>query len=325
MPGLPANASRYFLSLEEHSGNVPEKEVDEKNCSLRFIFTGSLVYPITGAPEHPSGCGRGDQARPGCSRSTTGTLLPTLKSLQQHSLTRVQPTPGPSRTKSSQRMATSTSTSTLMASTHQTHPSAPQPHLRLLNPEILEAKKEVPYNSENEETDPRYTGDCERGLEVERCVDPEVIKEMETDERAIWLGKWFAHHYAPWVSEFNMKELETYTIPDADTLIRDDCVGPLPQLLWTFCRFRISDDEWRSPSFCSPVRYVLCLYAPSDDSHTPQVSARPQAFSLRSRINPSHARHPYFPYNRCPDYRRPLHEPANCCVRQGQCISLRTR
>ena len=63
------------------------------------------------------------------------------------------------------------------------------------------------------------TGDCERGLEVEHCMDPEVIKEMETDEHAIWLGKWFAHHYALWVSEFNMKELETYDIPDRDSLI----------------------------------------------------------------------------------------------------------
>ena len=82
--------------------------------------------------------------------------------------------------------------------------------------------------------DPCYTGDCERGLEVECCVDPEVIKEMETNECAIWLGKWFAHHYAPWVSEFNMKELETYNIPDADSVIRENCVGPLPQLMWTF-------------------------------------------------------------------------------------------
>lgn len=79
---------------------------------------------------------------------------------------------------------------------------------------------------------------------------------METNECAIWLGKWFAHHYAPWVSEFNMKELETYELPDEDSLTQDQCVGLLPHLWWTFHRFRILEDEWRSPSFCSPVRYV---------------------------------------------------------------------
>jgi hypothetical protein len=104
--------------------------------------------------------------------------------------------------------------------------------------------------------DPRTTGRCDLGIEVDpACFDPEAVKEMEFEERAIWLGKWFALHYAAWVSEFDMKELENYEI-NVETL-RDVVVGPLAMLCWTFRRFRLPDIEWRSPMFCSPVQYFL--------------------------------------------------------------------
>ena len=78
---------------------------------------------------------------------------------------------------------------------------------------------------------------------------------MEFKERAIWLGKWFAHHYAAWVSEFDMKELENYE--DNDQVVRDTKVGPLTMLSWTFRCFRLPENEWRSLAFCAPVWHSL--------------------------------------------------------------------
>lgn len=100
--------------------------------------------------------------------------------------------------------------------------------------------------------DPRYTGCTDRNPEDDPdCYDPEIIKKMELEERAVWMGKWFAHHYAPWVSAFSMIELERYDIDGITG--RDTMTTPLPALYWTFRRFQLPEDEWRSPGFCSPV------------------------------------------------------------------------
>ena len=103
--------------------------------------------------------------------------------------------------------------------------------------------------------DPRYTGSCDSKPEDLECLDPEIIKKMDFRERPIWLGRWFGLHYAPWVSEFNMKELSSYEMNKETS--RDPMVGPLPALCWTFRRFRLPDHEWRSPAFRSLVRYSL--------------------------------------------------------------------
>lgn len=125
------------------------------------------------------------------------------------------------------------------------------------NPEILGEPLEADFQPEddNPRMDPRYTGSCDNKPEDIECVDPEVPKKMELEERAVWLGRWFVLHYTPWVSEFDMKELGGYEM-NKETL-RDSVVGPLAALCWTFRRFRLPDDEWRSPTFCSPVQYSL--------------------------------------------------------------------
>ena len=74
---------------------------------------------------------------------------------------------------------------------------------------------------------------------------------MEFEDRAVWMGKWFAHHYAPWVTVFSMTELERYD-PAGETSL-DVVTTPLPALYWTFHRFQLPEDEWRNPAFCSPV------------------------------------------------------------------------
>ena len=107
--------------------------------------------------------------------------------------------------------------------------------------------------------DPRYTGYGDPTFEANDCVDPDVVKEMEIEEQAIWLGKWFGHHYAAWVSGFNMKELETYETNMANAMKRDMLVDPVPSLWWTFHRFWIPEDEWRSPLFHPPVQYYSLL------------------------------------------------------------------
>ena len=88
------------------------------------------------------------------------------------------------------------------------------------NPEILGEPPEEDFHGVGPgetRAGPRYTGRCERSHEADDCPDPEAVKEMETDERAIWLGKWFGHHYAAWVSKFDMKELETYEVNPGTT------------------------------------------------------------------------------------------------------------
>lgn len=123
------------------------------------------------------------------------------------------------------------------------------------NPDILGEPLEEDFEQDPNATvmklDPRSTGRCDQTPEADACHDLEVIEEMEFEEWATWLGKWFAHHYAAWVSEFDMKELENYD--ENDEARRDSRVGPLLMLCWTFRRFRVPDDEWRSPAFCSPV------------------------------------------------------------------------
>ena len=144
---------------------------------------------------------------------------------------------------------------------HQTRGASPpgRPHLGFANPEILgdppEEEPDINHGPvEHGEPDPRYTGHCEV-WDVTGYIDPEVVKEMEAEERAIWLGKWFGLQYAAWVSKFNMKELETYEINLDEQ--RDKLVGAVPQLMWTFRRFRVLEDEWRSPLFHTAVRTLL--------------------------------------------------------------------
>jgi len=111
---------------------------------------------------------------------------------------------------------------------------------------------EFEEDPDDPKVDPRYTGCTDNKLEDNPdCYDSEAIKEMEFEQRAIWLGKWFAQHYAAWVSAFSMKELECYDI-DEETA-RDVVTTPLPALYWTFHRFQLPEDEWRNPAFCSPV------------------------------------------------------------------------
>ena len=125
------------------------------------------------------------------------------------------------------------------------------------NPEILGEPLEVDFQLEDDSPrmDPRYTGSCDTKPEDPECVDPDILKRMEFEERAVWLGRWFALHYAPWVSDFNLKELGGYEMNEGT--LRDSVVSPLPALCWTFRRFRLPDDEWRSPMFRSPVWYYL--------------------------------------------------------------------
>ena len=140
-----------------------------------------------------------------------------------------------------------TSKSAVPASSQRYHGPA------FANPEILGDPPEADFRNEdgeNMKVDPRFTGRCDTMLENSAC-DPEVIKEMEFEEQAIWLGKWFAHHYAAWVSKFDMKELETSE--NNDEWKRDLVVGPVEALRWTFRRFLIPEDEWRNPMLCSPV------------------------------------------------------------------------
>jgi len=111
---------------------------------------------------------------------------------------------------------------------------------------------EFEEDPDDPQVDPHYTGCTERTLENNsECYDPELIKKVALEDRAMWLGKWFAHHYAPWVSAFSMVELEHYDINGATG--RDAMTTPLPALYWTFHCFQLPEDEWRSPAFCSPV------------------------------------------------------------------------
>ncbi|KAF9787453.1 hypothetical protein BJ322DRAFT_724064 [Thelephora terrestris] len=125
------------------------------------------------------------------------------------------------------------------------------------NPEVLGDTPEPEYEPEGIEADPQYTGGCEKELENNDCSDPDEINKMEFEDRAIWLGKWFAHHYAAWVEDFEMKELQSYPTSSSVGIQRAINVGPLPMLECTFARFRLLEDEWRSPSFCSPFRLGL--------------------------------------------------------------------
>ena len=126
------------------------------------------------------------------------------------------------------------------------------------NPEILGEPLEEPFHNddgENMRVDSCYTGRCDMLLtDEETAFDPEVIEKMVFEARATWLGKWFTNHYTTWVSEFDMKELVNYEI-NAE-ILRDTAVGPLPALCWSFRRFRVPEDECRSPVFVSPVRFL---------------------------------------------------------------------
>src|SRR5882757_8554239 len=160
-----------------------------------------------------------------------------------------------SRTKSGKQKDSPTTPATLQSQfAHPNPPHTPYPK-KFANPEILGEPLEAGFHNEDPENmrlDTHYAGVCEYGLEDEDCPDPDVIKEMVLEERATWLGKWFGHHYAAWVSEFDMKELETYE-SHFENILRDSVVGPLPSLMWTFYRFRVPEDEYRDPLFHSPV------------------------------------------------------------------------
>lgn len=144
----------------------------------------------------------------------------------------------------------------------QSHVSPRIPHFGTpgINPQIFgdPPEEDWQYDPDDPRLDPRYTGSTDRLLEDEACFDPDAIKEMEFRKRALWLGKWFAHHYAPWVTSFEMKELENYQI-HKKTHFRDIQLSPAPLLCWTFQRFKVPEDEWRSPMFSSPVQLFLLL------------------------------------------------------------------
>jgi hypothetical protein len=74
---------------------------------------------------------------------------------------------------------------------------------------------------------------------------------------------------------FELKELETYELLPMETQ-RDTNVSPLLMLQLTFARFRLPEEEWRSPLFCSPVWFSFISSRLL--SHF-QVSARTQALS----------------------------------------------
>lgn len=126
------------------------------------------------------------------------------------------------------------------------------------NPEVLGEPPYVEFQNEDPEDmrcHPGCTGVCDTSPTDEESINPDAIREMEFDEQATWLGKWFAHHYAAWVSEFDMKQLQTYWVaPMNKERERDRHVTPLIMLSLTFGRFRLPQDEWQSPSFASPVR-----------------------------------------------------------------------
>ena len=155
-----------------------------------------------------------------------------------------------------------TAAATLDTSLHEETPIHPPTHIvpqewRLLfaNPEILGEPPEIQFCNEdgdNPKVDPHYTGGCEQGNEDQACFDPEVIKNMEFEDWAIWLGKWFAHRYTAWVLEFDMKELENYDI-NVELALRDSVVGLLLMLCWTFRHFRLPEYEWRNTAFSSLV------------------------------------------------------------------------
>ena len=111
-------------------------------------------------------------------------------------------------------------------------------------------------DSDNARPDQRYTGHCDLEVEQQDCFNPDMVREMEFEDRAIWMGKWFAHHYAAWVSSLSMRELENYQ-PNQARGEQDPTVSPVEMLFHTFRRFQVPEDEWRSPLFSSPVCFIL--------------------------------------------------------------------
>lgn len=148
-------------------------------------------------------------------------------------------------------------TTTTVAPQHETPlpPSCAIPlGLSFANPEIFGEPPEADFQPEDADPkmDPRYTGKFEDKPEDPECLDPEVLEEMSAHARAVWLGRWFAQHYGPWVTELEMEGLATYEL-NPKTL-RDSMVGPLPQLYWTFRRFCLPETVWRKPPFWCSVR-----------------------------------------------------------------------
>jgi len=165
----------------------------------------------------------------------------------------------PSRTKPRKRVAPTTALV-------PPQPQAPPPHSpttptawgpSFANPEVLGEPPEEDFQPDNNspKMDSRYTGICDNKPEDPECSDPDDLGQVQFNRRAIWLGRWFALHYAAWVLEFHMRELGHYEINKETP--RDSMVGPLPALYWTFHRFRLPEDEWRSLRFGSQVWYSL--------------------------------------------------------------------
>lgn len=129
--------------------------------------------------------------------------------------------------------------------------------LPFANPEILGEPPEVDFQLDDDDPklDPRYTGGADFKPEDPECFDPDVLKGIESEYLGTWLGKWFAHHYAAWVSKFYMTELKNYEINKETS--RDSVTTPLPMLCWTFRRFRLQDTTWRDPLFGEAVRHYL--------------------------------------------------------------------
>ena len=126
-----------------------------------------------------------------------------------------------------------------------------------VNPEILGDPPEADFcneDGENMKADPHFTGCCSPMLKNSPC-DPEVIKETEFEEWAIWLGKWFVHHYAAWVLKFDMKELETSK--NNEEWKCDLVVGLVEALHWTLCHFLIPENKWQM----SEIRSFLPIFS----------------------------------------------------------------
>ena len=172
-----------------------------------------------------------------------------------------QPLPS-SQTKSSKRTASTSASTVTRVTPRATRHDSPQ-----VDPE----------DPENLKLDSRYAGDWNLTIEDPECFNPDIVKQMEFEDRAIWLGKWFAHHYAPWVMEIYLREMQTYKADKGDPH-QDSVVAPVKMLHHTFYRFQVPENEWRSPSFCSPVCFLPSQT--NSSTHLLQVSARPQTFPL---------------------------------------------
>ena len=100
--------------------------------------------------------------------------------------------------------------------------------------------------------DSQPTRERELSCPNEDNVDPNTIKQMEIEEQAVWLGKWFGLQFFAWTSKFDMKRLETYFYDPEEEQGQLD--GVVPAMWWTFGLFQISGDVFRNPLFHAAVQ-----------------------------------------------------------------------